>query len=433
MDRRQFIKFSLAATGTALIGGTDMLFARGTHDESVGLPWRGWKEDEFQIHFIYTGVGESMFFIFPDSTTLLLDCGDHNAIGRGKLAVPTLPGAYRHAGEWVARYVSRVNPHAKDVDYMMLSHYHSDHGGCETFHAGVEEWQGKPYYLSGFAQAAKTLTFHHAIDRCYPEPDDPLPLDGGYDDGVVRHMRRFYDRMQQERGMTVEKFRVGDTNQLALLHQPQKYPDFFVRNLCGNGRIAAPDGTIRDLYAERISRSHPKSLNENGMSLGMVIGYGPFRYFTAGDFSDGWKLEDGSRFEVEDAMAEVCGRVDVAKINHHGHYSMTEKLVRSLQAQAYVACVWDQLHCVDPVMARLADRSLYADDRLLCPGIMPVERRTEDAGKPWLDDVHPATYEGAHIVLNVPRGGKQFSITFLSANDEQMTVRSSVRFKTHQG
>ena len=111
---------------------------------------------------------------------------------------------------------------------------------------------------------------------------------------------------------------------------------------------------------------------------------------------------------------------------------MPEKLVRALQAQAYVACVWDQLHCVDPVMERLADRSLYPADRLLCPGIMTVQRRAEDAGKAWLDDVHPATFEGAHIVLTVPKGGKHFSLTFISANDEQMTVRSTVRLQTHR-
>lgn len=430
MDRRQFIKLSLAATGVVAMGSTEDLYASGVHDRCVGLPWRGWLKGELQVHFIYTGVGESIFFLFPDGTSLLLDCGDHNAIGRGKLAVPTLPGAYRHAGEWVARYVSRVNPHGAEVDYMMLSHYHSDHAGCEAFHAGVEEWRGEPYYLSGFAQAAQTLNFHHAIDRCYPEAGDPLPLDPGYDDGVVRHMRRFYDRMSQERGMTVEKFRVGDMNQLALLHDAERYPNFFVRNICGNGRIAQADGNVRDLYARRIAETHPTSVNENGMSLGLVMGYGPFRLFTAGDFSDGWTESDGSRFEVEDALADVCGRVDVAKINHHGYYSMPSRLVSALQAQAYVACVWDQLHCVAPVMERLADRSLYPGDRLLCPGIMTAQRRTEDKGKAWLEDVHPATYEGAHVVLNVPRGGKRFTITFISANDEQMTVRSCVHFKT---
>ena len=55
-----------------------------------GKPWCGknhplagkklppWKPGEFQVHFIYTGVAESMFWILPDGTTMLLDCGDHS-------------------------------------------------------------------------------------------------------------------------------------------------------------------------------------------------------------------------------------------------------------------------------------------------------------------------------------------------------------------
>ena len=33
-----------------------------------------WQPGEFQIHFIHTGVGESQFLIFPDDTTMMLDC-----------------------------------------------------------------------------------------------------------------------------------------------------------------------------------------------------------------------------------------------------------------------------------------------------------------------------------------------------------------------
>ena len=47
----------------------------------AGRPWSGWAKGHFQIHFIYTGVAEAMFLIFPDGTTMLLDCGDHE-IGR---------------------------------------------------------------------------------------------------------------------------------------------------------------------------------------------------------------------------------------------------------------------------------------------------------------------------------------------------------------
>ena len=43
---------------------------------AVGERYPGWKPGELDIHFIQTGVGEQTFFIFPDGTTMLLDCGD---------------------------------------------------------------------------------------------------------------------------------------------------------------------------------------------------------------------------------------------------------------------------------------------------------------------------------------------------------------------
>lgn len=70
-------------------------FAAGEADKAVGLPWKGWKNGHFQVYSIFTGVAESQFMIFPDGTSLLLDCGDHDAVGRGKLAVPVLPSPDR--------------------------------------------------------------------------------------------------------------------------------------------------------------------------------------------------------------------------------------------------------------------------------------------------------------------------------------------------
>ena len=200
MNRRDFLRTS-ALAGAACMIDWQTAFAKGTKDKLVGRPWPGWKPGQLQVHFIYTGVAESAFYIMPDGTTMLLDCGDHNAIGRGKLAVPVLPSAERHAGEWIARYVERVNPNGTDVDYMMLSHYHSDHGGCERFHAGTVERDGQTYALSGFSQAAETLTFHKAFDRCWPDYDDPIPLIDRKSADNVEHMKQFYRYMKEHRGM----------------------------------------------------------------------------------------------------------------------------------------------------------------------------------------------------------------------------------------
>ena len=425
MDRRDFLKSSLLAGAALCFTDFEKAFALGCKDRLVGRPWQGWKEGQFQIHFIYTGVAESMFLIFPDGTTMLLDCGDFDAAARGEKAVPILPSADRHAGEWIARYVTRVNPAVTDVDYMMLSHYHNDHAGSDRFFAEKIMRNGEDYALSGFSQAAEILNFRKAIDRCWPDEPDSLKY---ADPDTVRLMRRFYRFMQEHRGLEIEKFRLGAEDQIVQLHDPGRYPSFRVRNICANGCIAYPNGQIKDLFAER-KKAGKIIKNENAMSLGMVFSYGPFRFYTAGDFSAKFKDPDGAQRFIEDDIADVCGRANVAKVNHHGHNSMSRKLVGALRSQVYVSCVWDQLHNLPPCMELLSDRSIYPEDRIICTTIMPAERRAKDGDVAWMKDVARASYEGGHVVVNVEKGGRRYSVSYLTASDESMLVRSVLHFK----
>ena len=427
MDRRGFLKNATLVSAACLMDFREAL-AWGAKDAEVGKAWKGWKKGQFQIHLIYTGVSESMFLIFPDGTTMLLDCGDHNAVGRGKLAVPVLPNPDRHAGEWISRYVRRVNPQKDYVDYMMLTHYHSDHGGNNKFYARKETRDGKDYYLSGFSQAAEYLTFGKAFDRCWPDYNDPLPLTQEAAD-AFEHMKDFYDYMLAHKKMEIEKFCLGETNQIAMKKDATAYPGFSVRNICANGRIADKEGNIRDLYAER-KKSNPVKFSENGMSLGVIFTYGDFKFYTAGDFSDGWNLPNGERFEIEDAIADVVEPVSVVKINHHGHKSMTDKLVAALRPRVVVNNVWDQLHTLPSVMERFYNRNLYPGERIVCPTVFPAERRAEDAGQPWLDILNPSSFDAGHVIVNVEEGGKDYSVTYLTADDESMTVKSVMRFKS---
>ena len=426
MDRRFFLKTSVIGGAALLLSDWERAFAMGRKHTDAGKPWRGWKKGEFQIHFIYTGVAESMFLIFPDGTTMLLDCGDFDAAARGEKSVPILPSADRHAGEWIARYVTRVNPSVTDVDYMLLSHYHNDHAGSDRFYAEKIIRDGKEYPLSGFSQAAQILNFHKAIDRCYPDDDSSLKW---ADQDTVGLMQDFYAYMQKHKGLQIEKFRLGATDQIVQLHNPLRYPTFQVRNICGNGCIAYPDGRIKDLFeARKVAGKENK--NENAMSLGMVFSYGPFRFYTAGDFSAKFKDPDGTPRFIEDDIADVCGSVNVAKVNHHGHNSMSRKLVSALSPQVWVSCVWDQLHNLPPCMQLLSDRSIYPGDRVICPTIMPAARREKDRDAAWMKDIAPETFEGCHIVLNVDREGKSYSVSFIPARDESMTVCSIMHFNS---
>ena len=428
MNRRDFVKSALVAPllGVALpvVAQGDACSPRGAKHPLVGKKLPAWKPGEFQIHFIYTGVGESMFWIMPDGTTMLLDCGDHPAINRGKLAVWVLPNGNRHAGEWIARYVTRVNPAKTDVDYLMISHHHDDHAGCPSWGAGTREWNGRTLSVSGVLQAADALKFKTCFDRGWPSFNEPIPNEL-CDDGALRHLRDAYAYLMERDGMKMEKFEVGAVGQIALRHDAAAFPGFAITNITGNGKIRRRDGSVRDLYAHA---HNAKRLNENGMSLGLVVQYGPFRFYSAGDFYDTPKLPDGTRMNTEVELAKELDSVDVAKINHHGHHSMSLPLVAALKARVWTACMWDQLHITADTLERLSSREAYPDPRLVAPGVFPPERRFEDAGKPFLADIARESFDAGHVVMTVAPGGATYSIAYVTADNESMKVTGAYDF-----
>lgn len=438
MNRRNFIKSAAIAPmlgaldACAAIGGaSDSQMWSGKSHPLAGKALPQWKPGEFQVHFIYTGVGESMFWILPDGTTMLLDCGDHKAWTRGKLAVWILPDGKKNAGEWIARYVTRVNPAKTAVDYLMLSHHHTDHGGSDVWGAGMREWNGKKLSVSGILQAADVLRFNTAFDRGWPDFNAPIP-DELCDTECYVHMRKVYDYLVQRDGLEMQKFNVGDTGQIAMRRNAAAYPFFSIVNIAGNGRILRRDGSVRDLYADLHGA---KRLNENGMSLGLLVKYGPFRFYTAGDFSDTPRLPNGSRLDIETELAKELDPVDVAKVNHHGHHAMPSALVAALRARVWTACVWDQLHMTSDTLERLSDRSAYPDARLIAPGLFSPQRRIADAGRDYLRDIAPESFDAGHVVLNVAPGGKSYIVAYVTADDESMMVRGAYDFQSraHEG
>lgn len=398
--------------------------------------YRGWKNGEFQIHFIHTGVGESIFLIFPDSTSMLLDCGDQPSITR-RYAVPALPSPTRLAGEWIARYVARVNPRAVNVDWFVLSHFHSDH-------AGTPRWQKYPREASifpgvaepvkpiggcarsGIGLAADFLRFRHATDRGWPTYADPIPLgrDGQEQPEIASHVRAVWKSLQQRDNLDMQHFRIGALDQFVPEHGDA--PGFSVFNICANGRIAMPNGSVRDLYADWLAHGQPDAFNENGMSLGMVFRYGDFSFATFGDFSDKIPLDGNPEFPTEDALAKAVPRCNVAKLNHHGHHSTCRALATALKPQAWVAPVWDRLHLTDDTAQDILD-SIAPNEQppLILPTVLPVR---EDGERPWWRLVPAPCHTGCHVVITVAKDAPSYTIDLLDARDEEMRILQSFEF-----
>ena len=373
---------------------------------------RAWRQGHYQVHYIYTGRGESMFHVFPDGTTMLLDCGDSMRFYHTPAEVPLPCDPQVRAGEFAARYVLDHNPKGEKVDIFHLSHLHEDHLGAFRYHAGIMGRSSRGEFVrAGLADASRFLRFGRVIDRDWPDfahRQQPSAMRPG-GPCEAKQAAAVYAHLAETQGTKVESFELG-----ARL----KFGELEIFNFLANGRYVRPDGTVRDLFAER-ERENPKyNFNENAMSCGFIAQMGKFRYFSAGDFSDNWSWDGArpGRREAEDEIAETVGRVSVAKISHHGHHSMSPKLVAALRARVWTNCSLDQQHCTDDTMTRLADRSLYGGDRLLLPTYQPLRRKAEACGRAFLKDVARCVVDTpCHVVLDVPPGGETYSLSCFSA------------------
>ena len=389
MNRRFFIGLSSSFSLAGCIG------------TKPGASRPEWRKGHYQVHFIYTGRSECMFHIFPDGTSMMLDCGDSMRFYGTPAAVP-VPDLSCRAGEFAARYVREVNPKGDKVDILHLSHYHEDHAGGMRYHGGILP-DGRP--LAGISDAARFLTFARAVDRAWPGFDDPIDLAGRKSrGGVPEHMKLLYRHLSETQGTRIERFSLGTTGQFAAAG----FPGFSVFNLCANGRYVRRDGSVRDLYADQaaeVRSGRRAAINENAMSCGMIVRYGKFSYFTAGDFSDGAR-NDLEHRDIENELAEAVGPVTVAKLNHHGHHSMPSRLVAALKAKVWTNCTLDQQHCTDDSMSRLADRGLYAGARTILPTYMPHDRPATRYGNGYLADVPECVMKSpCHVVMDVPPEG----------------------------
>ena len=372
----------------------------------LGRPLPKWTHGELDLHFISTGVGENMFYILPDGTTWLNDCGDYCC---DRTMVRPRPSDERLGGEWVARYVARLID-AKRIDYMTISHWHTDHAG-DPKQRSVNAKDGRK--VCGAALVAEYFDFDRYLDFEYPATNLY-----GTADRSMEMTRAYVDVARRERGLEAEPFRVGALDQIALRHDPKgEFASLFhVRNLCANAAVWTGEGEgVRDLAGP--SRSgKPVTVNQNTLSMGVRISYGPFSFYTGGDVS---KRIGG--IDCEAAVAQACGPVTVAKTNHHGTPdTMGRDVVAALRPAAWVSCIWHKAQINDTNMRWMSSRELYPGDRVLFPTAVPEQSRKTTEGCAWWRDVAPA----GHVVVRVAPGGASYRIFVLDDTDESMRVKA---------
>lgn len=241
-------------------------------DAVVGQVLPRWTEGCFDIHLINSGRGEAIFYIMPDGTTMLIDAGETKT--DKTTSVPQRPNDVTRPYMVNATYIKHFLPAGKrSIDYFLASHFHIDHIGSPTMASETSE---NGYKLAGITALFNEIPFNHLLDRAYPSytSDGTIPpIDGGF----IEDYMAFVKWGVGNKKFDGARFEVGK-QQIRMLNEPEKYDNFWILNICGNGNVWIPDETGKG--GEVINYS---TAGGNPSSCGVHIHYGKFDYLACGD------------------------------------------------------------------------------------------------------------------------------------------------------
>jgi beta-lactamase superfamily II metal-dependent hydrolase len=368
-----------------------------------------WKEGYLDIHHINTGKGECAFLMLPDGTTMLVDAG---ATARPKPRVTDpKPDGSRTPGEWISRYIQHFlqNRPEKKLDYILLTHFHDDHIG-ETY-SGLKTSETGNFILSGVTEVGEIIPFDKIVDRNWPSYDYPKPLGTGYIDNYIR----FVKWNVEHKGVQAEQFRVGANDQFSLVHHPEKYPEFEIRNLASNGQVWTGVGNnVRNHFPPLASLPENQYPGENACSNAFRLSYGKFDYFNGGDLTTG---APGSWQDIETPVGLVTGPVDVCIANHHAYYdAMGALFMQAVRPRVHIIQVWAPSHPSPSVLARMMSNWTYPGPRDVFATNTMEETRVV-SGR--MDDLKS---QQGHIVVRVSQGGDNYMIYILDDSAENFKV-----------
>jgi len=409
MNRRQFLKLT-AAGGLYFSFGLDTSPTSAKPPSSILEPWRPGTLD---IHHLAYGRGSSTFILGPDGTTLLIDAG--TTPDSVSLSCAQHPNTGERPGEWIASYILRqMRPAGRaELDFALITHIHPDHLGDPGQDSPLSS-TGE-YHLTGIADVDARVPITTLIDRCFPGYDYPAPLDTLF----ARNYIDFVKSRISPRKST-ERIKVGSADQIRLLRNPKRYPDFKIRNLAANGEVwTGVDQNTRRLFPDLRSLEKSDYPTENMCSIAIRLSYGRFDYFTGGDLTSDTEESGEPWRDIETPVANAAGPVEVAVANHHGYFdAVGPNFVKALRPQVFVIPAWYVAHPAILPLRRMLSQHIYDGDReVYATCVMEANRAVNNQFIGKLKST-----EG-HIIVRVAPGGEQFQVIVTDNSNDSDTIK----------
>ncbi len=274
------------------------------------------------------------------------------------------------------------------------------------------------YKLTGITELAEFVRIHKLLDRGWPDYNYPAPLTGE----MMDQYRAFLNWQHEQHGMCVERFQPGRADQIVLLRQPVKYPDFQVRNLAANGEVWTGVATsTRHHFPPAGSLRDADLPSENMCSAAIRVSYGKFDYFTGGDLTSFKDDFDPQWREIDRPVALAAGPVDVYVLNHHGYYDSNSAASLSLlRPRVLVLPIFSAAQPDRRVLRRILWPNVYPGPRDLFATAFSGAARTVYAD--WIDKLK--SLEG-HIVVRVSTGGDRYRVFVVDNKTENGAILSA--------
>lgn len=403
MVRIRFFKLKIFSLYCLLFAGLNMFSLLA----QVGNAFPSWAEGYMDIHHINTGKGESAFFILPDGTTMLVDAG---ASDRKRPPRPDpLPDSSRTPGEWISRYIFHMleGHKEKKLDYILLTHYHSDHMG-DLNYPGVKTSNSRAYELTGITEVGENVPFDKIIDRGWDYLTPTAELFENY--------IGFVNWQVANNGVKAEQFLPGHNDQIILVKNPDGYPGFEFRNIAANGIIWTGFGNnVRSHFPSLESLSPSEYPSENMNSIVFRLAYGKFNYFNGGDIFAG---TPGHWRDMETPVGLVTGPVDVCIANHHAYLdAMSTLFLQSTRPRVHIIQSCCPTHPSSNVLRRILSSQTYPGPRdVFSTNIMDATRVVIG---PAIDNLKS---QQGHIVIRVDPGGDAYKIYILDDTEENFKI-----------